>query len=300
MHTVREISPEEQSPIVLLLFFVLALLLGSLIGNGLVLALCSAWGIDLQELLHSLNGESPFHERQFVRYANLISHFMTFTAPSLAFAIFFYRKKWASFLSISRSPKVENLALGTLLIISSFGLAQFVLWLNQQLPLPKWATQIEDTAANMIEGLLVMNNPFELAMNLFVMAVLPAVGEELLFRGVIQRKLENLTNRPHLTIWITAIIFSAFHLQFEGFFPRLMLGGILGYLFYWTRNLWVPIAAHFVFNGMQVIVSYFYKTKLEGLELDKTITVNWVATILSVVLVTGISYTLIKRNKQSE
>jgi membrane protease YdiL (CAAX protease family) len=85
-----------------------------------------------------------------------------------------------------------------------------------------------------------------------MIAVLPAVGEELLFRGVIQKLFSKITRSHHWGIWISAILFSALHLQFYGFIPRLLLGAMFGYLLVWSGSLWLPILAHFINNAAAV------------------------------------------------
>ena len=90
-----------------------------------------------------------------------------------------------------------------------------------------------------------------------MIAILPALGEELMFRGVIQRILTNWTKNYHWGIWITAFLFSAMHMQFYGFLPRMALGAMFGYLLVWTGTMWVPILAHFVNNAMGVLGYYF-------------------------------------------
>jgi len=82
----------------------------------------------------------------------------------------------------------------------------------------------------------------EVVINLLVIAILPALGEELVFRGVIQQKIAEQIS-VHGAIWLTAILFSTIHLQFQGFLPRMLLGAVLGYLFFWSKNLWIPIFA---------------------------------------------------------
>ena len=89
--------------------------------------------------------------------------------------------------------------------------------------------------------------------NLFMIAVLPAIGEEFIFRGVFQKILYNLIKNNHLAVWMTAFIFSAIHLQFYGFIPRLILGLAFGYLFLWSRTIWLPVIAHFVNNAVPTI-----------------------------------------------
>jgi membrane protease YdiL (CAAX protease family) len=95
-----------------------------------------------------------------------------------------------------------------------------------------------------------------LLLNLFVVAILPAIGEELIFRGAFQKLFSQLFKNKHIGIWLAAALFSAIHLQFYGFIPRMLLGAIFGYLLYWSGSLWVPIWAHFVNNAMGVTLSY--------------------------------------------
>jgi len=104
------------------------------------------------------------------------------------------------------------------------------------------------TATKSVWGLLV---------NLLMIGVLAAVGEELIFRGIFQKLLTGMVKNPHLGILITAILFSAFHFQFFSFLPRFILGVILGYLMYLGRSIWFPIIAHFVNNAMGVVYYYF-------------------------------------------
>jgi membrane protease YdiL (CAAX protease family) len=92
--------------------------------------------------------------------------------------------------------------------------------------------------------------------NLFIIAILPAVGEEFFFRGVLQKILIKLFKSGHVAIWVTAFIFSAMHFQFFGFVPRFILGLIFGYLFFWSGTLWLPVISHFINNAVPVIMAY--------------------------------------------
>ena len=157
---------------------------------------------------------------------------------------------------------------------------------------------MEATAEGMLRSLLVMESPAELLLNLLVMAVLPAIGEELLFRGVLQQKIERLSQRPHLAIWSTAFVFSAIHMQFEGFLPRMLLGAALGYLFYWTRNLWVPIVAHFVFNGAQVAAQYFAREQFGQLELEQAESPHWLAAAVGLAVMVWCGQWIIQNRRE--
>jgi membrane protease YdiL (CAAX protease family) len=98
-------------------------------------------------------------------------------------------------------------------------------------------------------------------LNLFIIAILPAVGEEFFFRGVLQKILIKLFKSGHVGIWVTAFIFSAIHFQFFGFVPRFILGLIFGYLFFWSGTLWLPVISHFINNAVPVIMAY-----IQGME----------------------------------
>lgn len=279
-------SPEEQPgtglapefpTFAFLLILLVAILFGSMIGSGIVLVIASTQGYDLNALLLALGAESPLQDRNFVRLANLISHFFTFTVPPLLVVYFFYRQSWLRFLRLDRAPEATTAGLSIPFIIAGFPVAQVAYWLNRQLPIPEWAASLETSAEGMLRSLLVMESPAELLFNLLVMAVLPAFGEELLFRGVVQQTLERISRRPHLAIWSSALVFSAIHMQFEGFIPRMLLGAALGYLFYWCRNLWIPILAHLIFNGTQVAAHYFAREQFSQMELDYTGSPPWLA-----------------------
>ncbi|MEO0332938.1 MAG: CPBP family intramembrane glutamic endopeptidase, partial [Bacteroidota bacterium] len=97
-----------------------------------------------------------------------------------------------------------------------------------------WARGKEEELKELTEYLTRFDSIAGLLIGLVVIAVLPAVGEELLFRGLVQPKMQQLFENAHVAIWLSAICFSAIHLQFYGFFPRLLLGALFGYLFYWS------------------------------------------------------------------
>ena len=123
--------------------------------------------------------------------------------------------------------------------------------------------QMEEAAAALTERFLQADNVGILLVNIALMALLPALAEELSFRGTLQQILRGeglrVTGyRAHAAIWITAFIFSAIHMQFYGFIPRMLMGAMFGYIFVWTGCLWVPILMHFVNNGLAVLTFYFF------------------------------------------
>ena len=152
-------------------------------------------------------------------------------------------------------------------------------------PLENWMRQAESDAMRMTQAFLVMNTPLDLLINLLIIAVIPALGEELLFRGLIQKLVYKWKSNIHLSIWLTAFLFSAVHMQFLGFFPRMLLGALLGYMLVWTGSLWLPIMAHFTTNAIAVLMTYFsglepLQSTLENSELGLELVVSVVGTLL--------------------
>lgn len=269
------------------MILVAAAMFGSLLGSGLAYLIATLQGQDLVGLVAAAREDMPLDTRNTLRLINLASHLMTFTVSVLAVAVLLYRRDWLRFLKLDRAPQALLLIVSCFFMLSVFPVAQFTYWLNQQIPLPEWADTMERNASGMLEGLMVMDSPVEFLFNLLIMAVLPAVGEELMFRGVVQQKLEEQTLNGHLAIWITAGIFSAIHFQFEGFLARMALGAALGYLFFWTRNLWIPIAAHFLTNALQVFVRYAFTEKIAEMQAqaEEAGKVPWASALIGILLV---------------
>ena len=194
-----------------------------------------------------------------MRLLQLISALGTFLFPALALAwLCSYNPK--EYLSIGKMPKGHILLLTFLsifLITPSISLTGI---LNKQMELPSfmepienWMRLQEETAEQLTLKLLAGRGIITLFFNLIVIAVAAGITEEFLFRGALQRIIEKWTYNHHIIIWSAAIIFSTFHMQFFGFLPRMLLGAYFGYLLYWTRNIWIPVFAHFVNNAIAVI-----------------------------------------------
>ena len=156
--------------------------------------------------------------------------------------------------------------------------------LNSRITLPEsmaaWEAKMksmEAAAAALTERFLQVDNLGGLIINLGLMALLPALSEELSFRGTLQQLIANspqLRAKSHTAIWITAIIFSAIHMQFYGFIPRMLMGAMFGYVFVWTGSLWVPIVMHFTNNALAVIVYYIVANSQQLTANSQELTAN--------------------------
>jgi len=175
--------------------------------------------------------------------------------------------------------------LAILLMAVSIPFVLFALNINQLVPLPEELKMAEEQTEALVKGLLRMDNVGELLGNLFVIAVLPAIGEELVFRGVIQQQLMRRIANPWVALLISAAIFSFIHFQFEGFLPRLILGLLLGWLYWKTQNFWVPALAHFFNNGLQVVGQYLYGKDVSSVDLEQDIQVPWHFALISLFLI---------------
>jgi uncharacterized protein len=143
-----------------------------------------------------------------------------------------------------------------------------------------WARDYEDRAEVLTKYMTQFSSVGEFLLAFVVIAILPAVGEELVFRGLVQTQLASITKNNHVAIWTSAILFSAFHLQFFGFVPRMLLGALLGYLYYWSGNLLMPIFAHFVNNGFSVLMLYLNQLGIVDMDVQSTDSEPWPAVVV--------------------
>lgn len=184
-------------------------------------------------------------------------------------------------------------------------------YLNGQMTLPAFLQPLEDLMKEMEQRAETLTLQFlqvrsvgALFVNLLVMALLPALGEELTFRGLLLNALSpksdtsdaaRLTPSSHIAVWGVAILFSAVHFQFYGFLPRMLIGAYLGYLLVWTGSLWVPVLAHFTNNAFAVIASFIAfrydmdTTQIESLGTDDTLWLGILSLFLTLILILFIS-----------
>jgi len=231
----------------------------------------------------------PFSEvvnfqRHFNDYPNMYDAVMamqTFSTPVpfIGAALFFWiviEKQTINSFSL-QAMKPPIFILVAILVIVFMGFDALIIEWNQGMVLPesmkgieKWMKDSEEATGEMTKFLTTFKTPSQLIVAMVVVAVLAGISEELIFRGVLQNITLRAFGNPHLAIWFAAFTFSFIHLQFYGFFPRMLLGALFGYLYYWTKNLWVPMFAHFVNNGFTLLMVYLYSTKAVGVNIEDT------------------------------
>ena len=228
-----------------------------------------------------------------MRGALLVNHLLSFLVPALLTGYVFFRQRWASEVGIRHIPPIGKLALGVLLTVMSFPMAQLAFmanrWVVEKISWLQSLIASESASENLMEGLLVMPSLWEMLFSLLVMAVVPAIGEEMVFRGILQKQMQRIMANPYIAIIITALIFSLAHFQVQRFFAIFLLGIVLGLIFYWTKNLWVPIAGHFVFNGTQVVAAYVSQEDLDKLNAGEDVQLPFAVIAFSFVAIFLIS-----------
>ncbi len=208
-------------------------------------------------------------------------------------ALFFAQRKFpvGDYLKLKIVPRFSLLLLAIAILFLSTPLVQFTYELNQKLSLPAFMGDLEkeirsseDASEKLMLLFLKMPGPIDLLFNLLVIAVIPAIGEELMFRGCIQQVINEWINKEHAAVWISAAIFSFIHFEFYGFIPRLLLGALLGYLFLWSGNLWTPIAAHALNNGVQVILIYLHDHGMIAFDINSNDPIPIIIVLICTVL----------------
>ncbi|WP_259016828.1 CPBP family intramembrane glutamic endopeptidase [Emticicia fluvialis] len=184
------------------------------------------------------------------------------------------KKQWSD-LNFQSLPPIRIFFMVLLIEVSFMGFNGWLQELNQNFVFPESMKGLE-TALKSMEDKLAETTRFftsftslwQFLLAFVVIAVIAGVGEELVFRGLLMRKLFMGTKNIHVAIWLSGFIFAVIHFQFYGILPRMMLGVLFGYLYYWTGNIWVPIAAHIFNNGLAIIIMYLYNLKIVKTDLE--------------------------------
>lgn len=279
-----------------LLILVGLMLAGLLITGGLTLLLLIVSGMDMNDATSILQSGMTEVPAWVIRGSVIIQHISFFIIPALAFGYLVYRSdKWRE-LRLSRFPTLWLVLLGVLFLAALYPLVTLSALLNEAIYLPSWTSALEDQAMETMRQILEVESPWVYVVNFFLIAIIPGIGEELIFRGIVQKHLGGWLKNPIVGIWVAALIFSAFHMQFEGFFPRLVLGLGLGYLYHWSKNLWVPIIVHAANNGITLAILYATDTDLAEIDTQGGSELKWWI-ILSAIVFMYYLHLAIKKNR---
>lgn len=231
---------------------------------------------------------------------SLYTLFFTFFIP------WFFLKVIAkkSFQDLSPVPQTNPIMIGLAFLATvafMFVNSYLVEW-NQSWHFPEALSGLENYLRNLEEELARTTEQFtnfqtfgQFMVGLIVISVLPGIGEELLFRGIVQNSLHRWTKNHHVAIWVAAFFFSFIHFQFFGLVPRMVLGAIFGYLYVWSGNIWYPIAAHMTNNGISVLVIYLANVGVIDLDIDSAESIPLSVSLIGLVAFSGFML-LFKKN----
>lgn len=276
---------------------IMALIMVMIVTFLIVLALGVAISIPIfgSGILESLASFSDYSDQNIVaalKYFQIVNQVGVFIAPAIIFVIL-TDDDFSGYLNLNGGNRWLSIMFGFILLVISMPFINWLVQINNNVHLPaylsrieSWMRNSEDTAQKLTDAFLATKTLRGLSVNMVMVGIFAAVGEELIFRGILVRLFREWTGNIHLAVIIPALLFSALHLQFYGFFGRLVLGIVLGYLFVWSGSLWVPITVHFLNNAMAVVVSFLDQRGLISTNLDSFGTSDKVSVISGSFLLT--------------
>ncbi len=213
-----------------------------------------------------------------LRLVQVIATFFMFFLPAIIYAFICFKNGWLA-LGFIKKGNLLLLGFSALIILASLPLTDNLGELNKAIPLPEyWRTlfdNMETTYEKQVEAMVDVSNLPGLLTSIVMVAVLPAVFEEVFFRGGLQGLLQRWLKSPVTAIVISSLVFSAIHFSWYGFIPRFVLGMLLGTVFYLTGNIWFTIAMHFVNNLLAVLSLYYLHSKGKEITLQDTSFFPW-------------------------
>jgi hypothetical protein len=289
--------PPWRNVMLLLGLVLLGMSLGNLLAMAAIMALSMPQGgMGLEDVSQMLQNPQQFpNSWWYLMLLQAISHLFTFLIPGVIYWRWSEQHRVEEFVR-RPLPSYLLLAIALLIVLVFMPFNSWIIEWNGNLHLPQglqrieeWMLRKEDELATMTRFLTNFSTGAELIVALVVIAIIPAVGEEVLFRGIIQRKIFHKIGDMHASIWATAALFSAIHLQFYGFVPRMLLGAMFGYMYAWTRNLWTPIFAHFINNAATVVIVFLSHQQVINFDIEKSdSSVSWIVALISLALTAGL------------
>ena len=238
--------------------------------------------------------ENLLEDRVLMLSLNSLS-IMIFISP------YFYVNKLSNYsikiFPINSTPVILVLLSTFLFMILNSGVIEW----NKSINFPEfmnsfetWAFNKEKELEKITMFLVSFENNWEFLFGILSIALIPGICEEYLFRGVLQKNFYLISKNIHIAVWLSALFFSALHLQFYGFFPRMLLGVLFGYIYYWSGNILYPMIAHIFNNFFSLTIFYFSQKGLLNENFEVSVNsspkIPMVLIIISAVLFIGFMY----------
>ena len=284
---------KELRIIVLIIFSAFVLLNLAISGYYIISGGVSSFGI-----------ENLLEDRVLMLSLNSLS-IMIFISP------YFYVNKLSNYsikiFPINSTPVILVLLSTFFFMILNSGVIEW----NKSINFPEFMNSFETWAFNKEKELekitiflVSFENNWEFLFGILSIALIPGICEEYLFRGVLQKNFYLISKNIHIAVWLSAFFFSALHLQFYGFFPRMLLGVLFGYVYYWSGSIVYPMIAHIFNNFFSLTIFYFSQKGLLNENFEVSVNsspkIPMVLIIISAVLFIGFMYLIRKYFLDSE
>ena len=306
----EQFAPLQSAKATTRFFIFLSLLLLSasfsgIIGNLLIKAVCACEIPEDPNEFLKLATENPLMVAG-IKLSVIASQLLGFAMPALFFARL-VNVDVAEELGLENKTNFKSYAVAAVLIAAAIPIINFTHWLNMQIDFAAmWGEvgmqikKFEEMNGELTKLILPSDgNIGNLLYVIFLIGLIPGICEELVFRGVFQKIFTKAFTNKHAGVWAAAFVFSFAHFQFYGFLPRFILGAVLGYLYMYSRTLWVPILAHAVNNSLGVLFAYFNLDEGETINTDTlgTSTADWIWLTASIMITVGLFIVFKKFNK---
>ena len=277
-----------------LLYLLLVVILGGLISSFLVGAvICQlVYGISFFSSSNQVFDPSNSQMMDAMKTMQLFNAIGTFVVPPLVF-LHLRGQSFSNYLKLEKSLSGIIVAKVFVLAIAMIPLANYLGSINEAIPFPEFLNFLkvaEEQTLLLTQQFLIMDSIWDLGIMILIMGVVASVGEELLFRGILQNLFQNWSKSKHLAAWLTALFFSVIHMQYHAVLPRFFLGAFIGYVYLYSGNLRSAIYLHFFYNTSLVVLAFLIQHEYVSSSLESFGTVSISIAISAVILLFSISY----------
>jgi len=277
-----------------LLYLLLVVILGGLISSYLLGSfVCQlVYGISFFSSSHQVFDISNPDMMNAMKTMQLFNAVGMFILPPIVF-LHLRGLSFTNYLKLNKSLNGLTIGKVFILALAMIPLANFLGYINESFPLPEFLNFLklaEEQSLVLTEQFLIMDSIWDLGIMILIMGVVAAVGEELLFRGILQNLFQDWSKSKHLAVWLTAFLFSVIHLQYHAVVPRFFLGAFIGYVYVYSGSLRTSIYLHFFYNTSLVVLSYLIHHEFVSKYWESFGAVSISAVIVTVILLFSFSY----------
>ncbi len=284
---------------IMLTIFLVSIIIGAFVS-------IPVFNISLSNIQEVLNNPLNPDNINVLKFFQIIQTIGLFVIPPFLIVYIIDDTSSIKYLQLKNRVSVKSILLVILIMAAALPIINFLAKINSEMKLPDVLSGLEQNMKNselsaqkLIEAFLNVKTTGGLFFNIFMIAVLPAIGEELVFRGVMQKIFTEWTKNIHWGIIISAFFFSFIHFQFYGFIPRMMMGVLFGYLLVWSGSICLPIIAHFINNSIAVVFYYYYGDKMtEQIDNLGATEGSFIYLFLSIICLSIFLYGLYRINKK--